>query len=84
MKLLRGRVLIIPNEKADKIGSIWLPEQSKHDRNTGLVVLIGEDVPKEYDKRQVLFNQISRVPMVYEGLEAVLLHHYGDIIAFLS
>lgn len=84
MKLLRGRVIIIPNKPIDNINGIWLPEQSQEDRDSGLVVAIGEDVPKEYDKRQVLFNKIAKVPFVYEGIDAVLLHHFGDIIAFLS
>lgn len=82
--LQRGRVLIIPNKPIDNVGGIWLPDTVQQERDTGLVVLIGDDVPKKFDKRQVLFNKMAKVPMVYEGIEAVLLNHYGDIIAILD
>lgn len=83
MQLLGNRCLILPNPPVEKISGIYLPDQSKEDRNTGVVVLIGNTVDKKYDKRQVLFNKISKTEMVYEGLDCVMVYVH-DIIAILD
>lgn len=83
MKILGNRCLVVPNPKHERIGSIYLPQQSMEDRHTGFIVLIGDGVDKRFDKRQVLFNKNVKENMVYEGLDAYLLYVF-DIIAILD
>jgi co-chaperonin GroES (HSP10) len=83
MKLVGKRVVIIPNQPHDKIGGLYLPDQSKEERHTGIVALIGDDVDKKFDKRMVLFNKNAKENMVFEGLDAYLMYSF-DIIAILQ
>ena len=85
MELCGKRVLIIPNKKSDKTeGGVVLTKPSQEERNTGVVISIGDEVPKKYDKRQVLFNKMAKDEISYEGMDAVILTHFGDIIAILD
>lgn len=83
IKLLGNRCVIIPDQAHDKVSGIYLPDQSKEERHTGLVVLIGDNVDKKFDKRRVLFNKNVKESMVFEGLDAYLMYVH-DIIAILE
>lgn len=83
IKLVGHRVIIIPNAPLDKVGGLYLPDQSKEERHTGIVALIGDSVDKKFDKRMVLFNKNVKEKMVYEGLDAYLMYAH-DIIAILQ
>lgn len=83
LRLIGNRVIIIPNDPYDAVKGIYLPDQSKEERHTGLVVLIGDNVDKKFDKRRVLFNKNVKENMVFEGLDAYLMYSF-DIIAILD
>ena len=83
LKLMGNRVVIIPNDPLDKIGGLYLPDQSKEERHTGIVALIGDSVDKKFSGRMVLFNKNVKEKMVYEGLDAYLMYSH-DIIAILE
>lgn len=84
MRLLGSRVLLLCDEPEQTTkGGIYLPDTVKQKRNTGLVVLIGEDVDIKFDKRRVIFNKLVEVEMEYEGLKVSMLFVH-DIIAILD
>lgn len=84
LQLMGNRCIIIPEAPIDHTQTgIYLPDTVRQDRNTGLVVLIGETVDKKFDKRRVLFNRATKVDMQYNGLDALLLYTH-DIIAILD
>lgn len=84
MILLGARILVIPDEpKQTTEGGIYLPDTVKQKRNTGLCVLLGEDVDPRFDKRRVLFNKLVETEMQYEGLTVSMLFVH-DIIAILD
>jgi len=81
--LMGNRCVVIPDTAHDSIHGIYLPDQSKEERHTGLVVLIGDNVDKKFDKRRVLFNKNVKENMTLEGLDAYLMYVH-DIIAILD
>ncbi len=83
MQLLGNRILIVPNTPQDQINGIWIPDQLKQQRNSGLVVLIGDEVDKKYDKTKVLFDKVAKVEMTYENIPCVMVYR-SDIIAILD
>jgi co-chaperonin GroES (HSP10) len=84
MKIIGNRVIVIPEIPHETTaGGIYLPELVRAERNTGLVVLIGDTVDKKFDKRRVLFNRIAKTDIQYNGIDALLLWA-TDIIAILD
>jgi co-chaperonin GroES (HSP10) len=84
MHLLGFRVIIVPDLPSNKtLGGIWIPENQQVQRNTGTVVLIGDEVDKKFDKRRVFFNKIAKTEIVHEGIDCVMLYVH-DIIAIIE
>lgn len=84
MQLIGSRILILPDPEHDITkGGIYIPEKVRKPRNTGLVVLIGEEVDPKFDKRRVLFNKLVETELEYEGLKVSMLFVH-DIIAILD
>lgn len=83
IKLLGNRIILIPDNPHDSVSGIYLPDQSKEERHTGLIVLMGDNVDKKFDRRRVLFNKNVKENMVFEGLDAYLMWVH-DIIAILD
>lgn len=84
MLLLGQRVLIFPDPPSNITkGGIYIPDNVQQKRNTGIVVLLGQDVDPKFDKRRVLFNKLVETEMEYEGLK-VSMCFVHDIIAILD
>ncbi len=84
MTLLGNIILILPDPPSNITkGGIYIPDNVQQKRNTGLVVLLGEDVDPKFDKRRVLYNKLVDIEMEYEGLKVSLCFVF-DIFAILD
>ena len=84
LTLIGKRCLILPDAPSNTTkGGIYLPDTVKQKRNTGTIVLIGDEVDKKFDKRKVLYNRLVDVELQYEGLEVSMIFSH-DIIAILD
>jgi co-chaperonin GroES (HSP10) len=84
MQLQGNFALILPDEEHTMTkGGIYIPETSRKKRNTGMVVLLGEEADPKFDKRRVLYNKLVETDMEFEGLSVALVF-CEDIIAILD
>jgi len=83
-KLLGERIIVIPEKQFDTTqGGIYIPDQSKEERNVGIIAVIGEKCDKQFEHRRVIFEKHVGEKTYYEGIEALLMYSH-DVVAFLN
>lgn len=80
---LDDRVLVLPMEHEEKVGSIYIPETAKEKPNMGRVVAVGTDeelqkLIKEGDK--VIYGKYGGEELKIEGVKHMLISR-TDILA---
>lgn len=68
------RVLVFPDEKETKVGSIIIPEMAQKNARTGIIVQIGDECEKLKPYQPVLFGEYSGSTMTFEEGEFVLMY----------
>jgi len=80
--VLGKRLLVRPDDREERIGSVLLPQQAQEDVVRGTVLAVGSDIDNSAVQvdRRVLFSKYGGVQVTLDGQDLLVLHEVDVLL----
>lgn len=80
--VLGKRLLVRPDDREERIGSVLLPQQAQEDVVRGTILAVGSDIDNSAVQvdRRVLFSKYGGVQVTLDGQDLLVLHEVDVLL----